>query len=83
MPDGANILDGTGSSSVSGLLSPRITVHTTMIADINKITTTAANAIDSVPWIKVFLITSSSWCAVFAEPNAVLPAALAAAYWKC
>lgn len=83
MPDGANIVDGTGASSVSGLPLPRITLNITMIAATNTITTTTAKTIESVPWMEVFLITSASWPGVFAEPKAFFPDALAAAYWKC
>ena len=83
MPDGANIVDGIGSSSVNGLPWPRIDLNITMIAANSTITTTTAKTIDSVPWTAVFLITSASWPGVFAEPKAVFPDALAAAYRKC
>ena len=60
MPDGANIVDGTGSSSLSGLPPPRIALNITTIAANTTITTTAAKMTDSVPWMKVFLMTSAS-----------------------
>ena len=60
MPDGANIVDGTGSSSVSGMPPPRIALNTTIIAASTTITTTAAKRTDSVPWMNVFLMTSAS-----------------------
>ena len=60
IPDGANIFDGTGSSSVSGRPPPRIALTIAMIAATSTITTTVAKTMDSVPWMKVFRMTSAS-----------------------
>ncbi|CNN45916.1 Uncharacterised protein [Mycobacterium tuberculosis] len=59
-PDGANLFDGTGSSSLNGLPPPRIALSATAAPTMTTMMTTSAKRMDRVPWMKVFLMTSSS-----------------------
>ena len=46
-------------------------------------TTSTANMIDNVPWMKVLRMTASIWSASLAAADVVLPASFAPTYWEC
>ncbi|SLI82073.1 Uncharacterised protein [Mycobacteroides abscessus subsp. abscessus] len=81
-PLGAKIFDGSSGDSVVGLSPARQARRHTMVPTTATTSTSTANTIESVPWMKVLRTTTSTSCGVLAVRQSV-PASCACWHRLC